>query len=153
MNRIFETPFLRWAGGKNWLLTELHKFLPESFDNYHEPFIGGGTVFFNLQPRGKSFLSDINSDLIGTYCQLRDNHDNVVRILGQFINNEDSYYRIRGTQAKTPEENAAQFIYLNRTCFNGLYRVNQNGEFNVPYGFKTITSYLITIKSNVAAHS
>lgn len=131
-----EAPILRWAGGKNWLLKELHRFLPHSFNNYYEPFLGGGTVFFNLQPKNESFLSDINPDLINAYSQLRDNHDAIVHLLEQFINTEEYYYRIRETQFVTPTEKASQFIYLNRTCFNGLYRVNKSGRFNVPYGFK-----------------
>ncbi len=133
----FEKPILRWAGGKTWLLKGLHRFLPATFNDYHEPFVGGGSVFFNMQPGGKSYLSDSNADLITAYCELRDHLDSVIHKLKQFQNTQESYYQIRDTKFFLPAERAAQFIYLNRTCFNGLYRVNLKGEFNVPYGFKS----------------
>ncbi|MCP3682368.1 MAG: Dam family site-specific DNA-(adenine-N6)-methyltransferase [bacterium] len=136
-NNGFEKPILRWAGGKTWLLKKLHLFLPSKFSNYHEPFVGGGSVFFNLQPKNKSYLSDSNSDLINAYTQIRDEFDYLIQLLNQFHNTEEEYYRVRDYRFTSSVEKAAQFIYLNRTCFNGLYRVNLKGEFNVPYGFKS----------------
>ena len=129
-------PIFRWAGGKSWLIKYLPEILPEYYGNYHEPFLGGGSVFFYLQPAGNSYLSDINPDLIEAYCELRDNLDSVVNVLRLFKNTKLEFYRIRKTKFQTSIERTARFIYLNRTCFNGLYRVNKNGEFNVPYGYK-----------------
>lgn len=131
-----EKPIIRWAGGKTWLLKEAYKFLPANYNNYHEPFLGGGSFFFHLQPRGKSYLSDSNIELMNVYIQIRDDLDNLISILQQFHNTEEDYYSIRNTNYQLPLEMAAQFIYLNRTCFNGLYRVNLVGKFNVPYGYK-----------------
>jgi DNA adenine methylase len=132
-----EKSILRWAGGKTWLAKQLETFLPKTFVNYHEPFLGGGSVFFNLKLEHKSFLSDSNSDLINAHLQLRDNPEGVLRVLERFENTPSGYYRVRGMTCTSATEKAARFIFLNRTCFNGLYRVNRQGEFNVPYGFKS----------------
>jgi DNA adenine methylase len=142
-----ETPFLRWAGGKTWLLKKLHKYTPRFFKDYHEPFIGAGAVFFYLRPRFTSYLSDSNFDLINAYQQMKNNIDDIIDILKEYQNTENYYYKIRDTQFHSAADKAAQFhssadkaaqfIYLNRTCFNGLYRVNLDGKFNVPYGFKS----------------
>ncbi|MCD4753801.1 MAG: Dam family site-specific DNA-(adenine-N6)-methyltransferase [Anaerolineaceae bacterium] len=136
MNRNGHKPFLRWAGGKNWFLRELDRFLPEKFNNYHEPFLGGGSVFFYLKPRKTSYLSDSSSALINSYIQVRDNLDDIYSLLVTFENSKEEYYKIRGTVYDDKLSQAAQFIYLNRTNFNGIYRVNLKGEYNVPYGYK-----------------
>jgi DNA adenine methylase len=132
-----EKPILRWAGGKSWLVKELDRFLPKTFNDYHEPFLGGGSIFFNLRPRNKSFLSDVNPDLINAHSQIRNNPDGILQVLQSFRNTVDDYYQIREANFSSPIEKAARFIFLNRTCFNGLYRVNREGQFNVPYGFKS----------------
>jgi len=132
-----EKPILRWAGGKSWLVKHLDRFLPKTFNNYHEPFLGSGAIFFNLRPGNKSFLSDVNSELINAHSQIREDPDGVLQVLERFRNTVDDYYQIRETTSSSPTEKAARFIFLNRTCFNGLYRVNREGEFNVPYGFKS----------------
>ena len=141
-------PFLRWAGGKQWLLSDLYKYLPEQINNYHEPFLGGGAVFIYLKTNGlisgKSFLSDLNEDLINTYVTVRDDLPNLTRKLKQFKNNETEYYNLREKQFRSSVSSAAQFIFLNRTSFNGIYRVNLNGQYNVPFGnkkYKTLFEY------------
>ncbi len=128
-------PFLKWAGGKTQLIGELEQFIPSCYDTYIEAFLGGGALFFHLRP-SKAILSDINPELINCYINIRDNVDIVITILKTFENNEHNYYRVRGCDivSLSPEERAARFIFLNRTCFNGLYRENKKGEFNVPYG-------------------
>jgi DNA adenine methylase len=128
-------PFLKWAGGKAKLVPEIVKRFPERFHRYHEPFIGGGAVFFALEP-AKAVISDINADLITTYQVIRDNVGELIDALGEHEATEDHFYQVRAQPAVTlsPVQAAARTIYLNRTCFNGLYRVNRKGQFNVPFG-------------------
>ncbi len=131
-------PFLRWAGGKTWLVKHLHLFLPENgFKKYHEPFLGGGAIFFSLNNLNKAFLSDSNADLITTYQVLKSNIEGVIKVLKGFKNNERFYYKVRGSDCVSPIEGAARFIFLNQTSFNGIYRVNQKGQYNVPFGYRT----------------
>lgn len=131
--------FLKWAGGKRWLLSRTDELLPDMriTKRYLEPFLGGGSMFFHLEPQ-TALLSDINEDLINTYDVLRDRWYDLFEILKKYhkAHCKDFYYRIRSSKPKTPINRAARFIYLNRTCWNGLYRVNQKGEFNVPIGTK-----------------
>lgn len=130
-------PFLRWAGGKSWLLKHIDTILPENgFNTYHEPFLGGGSVFLALNPK-KSFLSDLNSELIETYSTLKEKPEDIIDCLSHYINSEQFYYSIRSQVPKNRIEKAARFIYLNQTSFNGIFRVNLKGEYNVPYGFRT----------------
>jgi DNA adenine methylase len=133
----FSKPFLRWAGGKSWLIKHLDKMKKNNFKNYHEPFLGGAAVFFYLQPQGHSFLSDLNGDLIETYKEIKKNAPAVIKVLKTFKNTEDDYYKIRDTEYNSPTQRAAKFIYLNQTSYNGIYRVNLKGVYNVPYGFRT----------------
>lgn len=136
-DRISYKPFLKWAGGKNWLASSLPSLLNGlSFNTYHEPFLGGGSVFFALLPK-KAILSDLNKELIETYIGLRDEPDKIIKQLKRWPVSKDDYYRIRDHYSpRTQHTQAARFIYLNRTSFNGLYRVNRNGEYNVPYGHR-----------------
>ncbi|MEZ4945621.1 MAG: Dam family site-specific DNA-(adenine-N6)-methyltransferase [Cyclobacteriaceae bacterium] len=133
-------PFLRWAGGKQWLLSDLSKYLPNIINNYHEPFLGGGAIFVYLKTNGlisgKSFLSDLNDDLINAYVTIRDDLPSLTKKLKQFENTEKEYYNVRKKQLRSSISRAAQFIFLNRTSFNGIYRVNLDGQYNVPYGNK-----------------
>lgn len=106
------------------------------FNNYHEPFLGGGAVFFNLELKSTAFLSDLNSDLIETYKLLKENPFGILKELQSYQNSEDFYYELRKKKFKSPRKRAARFIYLNQTSFNGIYRVNLDGVYNVPYGFR-----------------
>ena len=126
-------PFLKWAGGKKRLLPRLLKFVPKEYNNYYEPFLGGGSLFFALRPK-KAYLSDLNEELINTYTQVRNNVSEVIKHLKGMKYNKKSYYKIRDMKPKNNAKRAAKFIYLNKTCWNGLYRVNPQGEFNVPIG-------------------
>jgi DNA adenine methylase len=134
-------PFLRWAGGKKWLLKNINEYLPKSnFNQYHEPFIGGGAIFFHLQPN-KSYISDLNENLIETYSSIKEDVENVITHLKTFRNTKEDYYQIRQKKFKASSKRAAQFIYLNQMSFNGIYRVNLKGEYNVPYGYRENYSF------------
>ncbi len=133
-------PFIKWAGGKTQLLPEILSRLPKNYNNYFEPFLGGGAVFFALNPK-KAFLSDLSKDLITTYKVIKNDYEALANELSNYEYNEEFYYNLRAQdRGKENYEKlsnlkvAARFIYLNKTCFNGLYRVNSKGEFNVPFG-------------------
>lgn len=131
-------PFLKWAGGKRWLVAQHPEWFRIGATRHLEPFLGSGAVFFRTEPR-KAILSDLNADLITTYRALRDIPVDVWRHLRmhQRKHNDEYYYRVRDGRCYTSATRAARFIYLNRTCFNGLYRVNLGGVFNVPKGTKS----------------
>lgn len=130
-------PFLKWVGGKRSILPELIKRMPTEYDAYHEPFIGGGALYFALQPK-EAFLSDVNFLLVITFKAVRDDVDALIRQLRihERLHNKEYYgkARIKLAKEKDPTKLAALFIYINKTCFNGLYRVNRAGGFNVPIG-------------------
>lgn len=126
-------PLFRWPGGKRWLTSQLLELIPDRYGRYFEPFVGAGALFFALRP-GLASLSDANHDLMSCYAHVRDNHDQVARLLADMPRNEDSYYRIRSSSPVEGIARAARFIYLATLAFNGIYRVNQRGQFNVPYG-------------------
>ena len=133
--RLSVKPILKWAGGKTQLITHLLPHVPERFGTYIEPFFGGGAVFFTLQPE-RAIISDSNPELVNLYRQVATAVDSVIHCLKRYRNTRDDFYAVRAQnwQMLDPEEAAARMIYLNRTCFNGLYRVNRKGVFNVPYG-------------------
>ncbi|QKQ73532.1 DNA adenine methylase [Nostoc sp. TCL240-02] len=128
-------PFLKWAGGKSRLIQQYIPYFPKSYKNYYEPFLGGGAIFFYLQPKTAT-LTDINAELINTYCCVRDRVEELISLLKEhkIRHNKDYYYSVRNDSGGTDIEKAARLIYLNKTCFNGLYRVNSQGKFNVPLG-------------------
>ena len=136
--RLDTRPFLKWAGGKRWFVKRHGTALPSQYRTYYEPFLGSGAVFFHLHP-AKAVISDKNEDLISTYLALRDDWRAVLELLQrhQRHHSKDHYYRIRRSRPRSIAAKAARLIYLNRTCFNGLYRVNLRGEFNVPKGTKS----------------
>lgn len=127
-------PFLRWAGSKKALLAQIVSAVPDRFNAYHEPFLGSGAMFFLLQPR-QAFLSDVCDELIETYRAVRDRPDLVLRYLSPLKPSRDVYYAMRDNPSRSRFHKAAEFLYINKTCWNGLYRVNRFGKFNVPYGW------------------
>lgn len=131
-------PFVKWVGGKRALVPEIAKVLPKQFNEYYEPFVGGGAVFFALKDRiNKARLSDLNAELILTYEMIRTKVEELVKLLKRHerAHSAEHYLEVRGdAENKSSLHRAARFIYLNKTCFNGLYRVNKSGKFNVPMG-------------------
>ena len=132
-------PFLKWAGGKTQLADALLARTPPAFSSYHEPFVGSGALFFRLyreRKMARAILSDINPELIDTYLAIRDQPEAVIKLLGEFPYEEAFYYQLRDRDpwALSQAERAARMIYLNKTGYNGLYRVNRQGRFNVPFG-------------------
>lgn len=127
-------PFLRWAGGKRWLKKKIDELVDiNNYESYHEPFVGGGAILFHLKPTN-AFISDANKELIETYIAIKENPNNVIEFLKNFSKDKASYYIIRSQKFENNFQKAAQFIYLNQMSFNGIYRVNANGGYNVPYG-------------------
>ncbi|MDU3457136.1 MAG: DNA adenine methylase [Peptoniphilus harei] len=141
MNNIILAPILKWVGGKRQLLNEITPLIPKRITTYVEPFLGGGAVLFNLQPK-KAIINDFNKDLINVYRVVRDSPQELLDILKKHDKNncEDYYYEIRALDRFenynkiSNLEKATRIIYLNKTCYNGLFRVNQAGQFNSPYG-------------------
>ena len=128
-------PFLKWAGGKGKLIQQYIPYLPKKFKTYYEPFLGGAAVFFYLNPPSGT-LTDINAELVNAYRCVRDNVEELILNLEahQLRHCRDYYYEVRQSPGVTNIEKAARLIYLNKTCFNGLYRENSKGAFNVPIG-------------------
>jgi DNA adenine methylase len=137
--KVKVVPFLKWAGGKRQLLPEIRKYTPNFYKCYFEPFLGAGAVFFDLQPK-EAVINDSNEELINCYNVIKNNLEELIIDLSKHALTEDYFYRIREVDRNTnfkdlsKVERASRFIYLNRTCFNGLYRVNSKGYFNVPFG-------------------
>jgi DNA adenine methylase len=133
-------PIVKWPGGKRWSVPHILEALPATIETYYEPFLGGGSVFFALARAGRfrrSVISDSNLELIGAYRAIRDDVGGVIRAIGKLGPSRvyaEKYKRIRASKPRTEEGKAARFLFLNKTGFNGLYRVNLRGQFNVPYG-------------------
>ncbi len=134
------SPVVKWVGGKRQLLDRLIPFVPTTFTTYCEPFIGGGAVLFALQPQN-AIINDINSELIGVYNAIKYNIDELIARLKKFENTKECFYEVRSWDRDeafynqlTAIDKAARVIFLNKTCYNGLYRVNSAGEFNTPFG-------------------
>lgn len=132
-------PFVKWAGGKRQLLPEIKKYIPEEYSTYYEPFVGGGAVLFHIQPE-KFVINDVNREIVNVYNTVKNEVENLITELKSYENDADFYYKIRAIDRVENFSNlsnvkkAARVIYLNKTCFNGLFRVNRQGQFNVPFG-------------------
>lgn len=140
VEKVDVPPFLKWAGGKRWFVQTYAQLLPKKFNRYIEPFLGGASVFFHLQPKA-AILGDINPDLIAAYIAVKDRPESVIESLryrqdAHDDNPDGYYYRVRDRAPADSFQRGSRMIYLNRTCFNGIYRVNQAGLFNVPRGSK-----------------
>ncbi|MGF1460232.1 MAG: DNA adenine methylase [Leptolyngbyaceae cyanobacterium] len=130
-------PFLKWAGGKGRLLEQYKAYFPKRFRAYHEPFLGGGAIFFYLSTGcRRAVLADLNEELVNVYRCVRDDVEQLIALLAthQSQHCQEYYYAVRGQELRSPVRRAARLIYLNKTCFNGLYRENSKGHFNVPMG-------------------
>lgn len=132
-------PFLKWPGGKRQIIKEIKRFIPSDIDTYYEPFVGGGAVLFEVQPK-KAVINDYNYELINVYKAIKNNLEELIEQLKTYENTEECFYRVR---AMDRSENfstlsavvrAARTIFLNKTCYNGLFRVNSKGYFNAPFG-------------------
>lgn len=138
-NKEILRPFLKWAGGKKQLLPELKKYIPSYYSTYYEPFVGGGAALFELEPK-KAVINDVNQELTNVYKVIRDNVESLIKDLKKHKNNCEYFYKIRELdrdreyEKLSNTEKASRIIYLNKTCYNGLFRVNKQGYFNVPFG-------------------
>ncbi|MBI6068931.1 DNA adenine methylase [Clostridium perfringens] len=137
---ILAAPVLKWVGGKRQLMSEIEKVLPKTYTTYYEPFIGGGAVLFELQPK-KAVINDVNGELINLYNVIKDDVELLIEDLKKHENTPEYFYSIRELDRKKDKyenlsnvEKASRIVYLNKTCFNGLFRVNKAGEFNSPFG-------------------
>lgn len=132
-------PFLKWVGGKRQLLSSINQHIPNKISTYYEPFIGGGAIFFHNQPK-KAVINDLNSELINVYKVIKDSPNELIKDLKTHKNDADYFYEIRALDRSTQYSDlsnikkASRVIFLNKTCYNGLYRVNNAGEFNSPFG-------------------
>lgn len=150
-------PIIKWVGGKRQLLPEINKYVPKKISTYYEPFLGGGAVLFDLQPK-KAVVNDFNGELVNLYTVVRDHVDELIDDLRTHQNEEEYFYNIRALD-RTEEfmnmsniQKASRLIYLNKTCYNGLYRVNSQGYFNTPFGrYKNpniVNEYVLRAVSN-----
>ncbi len=133
-------PFVKWVGGKRQLLNEIEKHIPERFSRYYEPFIGGGAVLFHVQPRN-AVINDSNEELVNLYNIIKETPEELIKDLKKHRNEEKYFYKVRGIDREKAKylklsdiERASRIIFLNKTCYNGLFRVNSSGEFNSPFG-------------------
>lgn len=135
-------PFLKWPGGKRWLATRHQHLFPKTYGKYIEPFLGGAAVFFALSPED-AHLSDTNAELINAYNRIKNDWAKIEKYLAKYHEKHDYdfYYKVREQNPTDPIARAVRFLYLNRTCFNGIYRVNKQGHFNVPIGTKDEVRY------------
>ncbi len=131
------SPYVKWVGGKRQMIDELISLVPKHYNNYIEPFFGGGALFFYLQPKD-AIINDLNSEITNSMYVIKTKYDSLISLLDEFTSkhNETFYYEIRNENSNDKLIKAARFIYLNKAGFNGMYRVNKNNQFNVPFGKK-----------------
>ena len=134
------TPILKWAGGKRQLIPEIGKYVPKTFSSYYEPFVGGGALLFHLLPQN-AYVNDLNTELINLYMVIRDSVEFLIEDLRKHKNTAEYFYKIRSIDRDVNTYNnlsnvqkASRILYLNKVCYNGLYRVNKKGQFNTPFG-------------------
>lgn len=142
------SPILKWAGGKKQLLPSIEKLLPKRISSYYEPFLGGASVLFFIQP-SLAYINDYNQDLINVYDCVKNNLEDLIANLKIHRNTPEYFYKIREIDRNpekfkqlSPIEKASRFIYLNKTCYNGLFRVNKAGEFNTPFGYYKTPNFI-----------
>lgn len=151
INRTKLQPFIKWVGGKRDVINKyLNNYFPTKFNNYIEPFIGGGSVLLYLQPK-KAYVNDLNKELIISYKTIKDNLDQLMKKLDSYHqkHNKEFYLQLRKEKTKDAIETSSRFIYLNKAGFNGLYRVNSKNEFNVPFGKKEKEQLNLYDKNNL----
>jgi len=139
-NNKLVMPFVKWVGGKRQLLVEIKQHIPNQFSKYYEPFIGGGAVLFHLQPKN-AIINDSNKELVNLYKVIKESSEELIEDLKTHENEEKYFYNIRGVDREKEKyselnniQRASRIIFLNKTCYNGLFRVNSSGEFNSPFG-------------------
>jgi len=147
---VARNPLLKWPGGKRALLKHIYPLLPARYNRYYEPFLGGGALFFMLQPVA-AILADKNAELMNCYLQVRDHPSDVIAYLQSLHNSEQDYYIVRSSSPSSDIERAGRLIYLTTLSFNGIHRVNLAGTFNVPYGYKTHLQACDESKINAAS--
>lgn len=136
-------PILKYAGGKSKEIKYFSKYFPSSFDRYIEPFVGGGAVYFYLEPE-KACINDLNSDLINFYQQIQINSELLNKVIKYMPIDKDTYNQIRSAKYEAPFKRALRYFYLNKTAYSGLMRYNSKGEFNTPYGNYKNPNFTIT---------
>ena len=151
MKKRVTNTFIKWPGGKKWLIPLLLNICPQQFGTYYEPFLGGGSVYFALEPK-QAVISDINAELINLYQIMRDEPQKLAELMleHQRFHNSQYYYKVRMQIPEDKIKQAARTLYLNRTCFNGMYRVNKAGRFNVPIGTKKNCAYDIETFTDIS---
>lgn len=139
-NNKLALPFVKWVGGKRQLLNEIEKHIPEQFSRYYEPFVGGGAVLFHVQPKN-AVINDSNEELVNLYNIIKESPEELIEDLKKYKNEEKYFYEVRGIDREKEKylelsniQRASRIIFLNKTCYNGLFRVNSSGEFNSPFG-------------------
>lgn len=134
----FIKPIVKWSGGKGDELEKILPYIPDNYDTYLEPFVGGGALFFRVNPE-KAVINDVHNELIDFYKSIKSGHSNeIYSFMEQHPNEEETYYQVRKTKPETELDNAKRFYYLRKTCYRGMLRYNKKGEFNIPYGrYKT----------------
>ncbi len=139
-NNKLVLPFVKWVGGKRQLLNEIEKHIPEQFSRYYEPFVGGGAVLFHVRPKN-AIINDSNEELVNLYNVIKESPEELIEDLKKHKNEEKYFYEVRGIDREKEKylelsniQRASRIIFLNKTCYNGLFRVNSSGEFNSPFG-------------------